>query len=80
MADRTEAAQGLEARLARLEAIVAALEHDDLELEEALRIFEEGIGHLRAVRQVLREGELRIDRLLEGEDGPIVKAMGPEEG
>lgn len=59
----------LEARLSRLESIVAALERDDLELEEALRLFEEGIGHIRATRELLAAAELRITYLLENDDG-----------
>jgi len=51
--------------LSRLEAIVGALERDDLELEEALALFEEGIGCVRSAREILRVAELRIERLLE---------------
>lgn len=54
----------LETHLARLEAVVTALEREDLELDAALRLFEEGIGHLRAARQILRESELRVEHLL----------------
>lgn len=72
---------GLETRLSRLETIVAALEREELELEEALRLFEEGIGHLRAAQEVLRQSELRIDRLLEdGKGGVTLEAMGRGEG
>ncbi|HEX6940697.1 MAG TPA: exodeoxyribonuclease VII small subunit [Longimicrobiales bacterium] len=56
---------GLEARLHRLETIVAALEREDLELEEALGLFEEGIGHLRAAQELIRRTELKIERLLD---------------
>lgn len=59
---------GLEARLARLEAIVARLEQPDLELEEALALFEEGVAHLRAAREVVQHTELRVQRLLEEAD------------
>jgi exodeoxyribonuclease VII small subunit len=59
----------LEARLTRLDAIVAALESDGLELEQALALFEEGVGHLRAAEQVIRAAELRIEQLLEGPTG-----------
>jgi len=59
----------LEARLVRLEAIVAALEREDLELEEALRLFEEGVGHIRATRELLATAELRITYLLENDAG-----------
>jgi exodeoxyribonuclease VII small subunit len=60
-----EAPLRLELRLHRLEAIVAALERDELELEEALALFEEGVAHLRAAESELRRTELRIEHLLE---------------
>ena len=72
----------LEARLTRLDAIVAALESDGLELEQALALFEEGVGHLRAAEQVIRTAELRIEQLLEGVAGepalaPTTRPTGP---
>ena len=70
--DTDVAGAGLEARLARLEAIVAALEADDLELEEALALFEEGIQHIRHASELLRRAELRVEQLLAGEDGSVV--------
>ena len=54
---------GLEARLQRLDDIVAALEREDLELDDALKMFEEGIAHLRAAQAVLNTAELRIENL-----------------
>lgn len=75
MTDEAVAEMRLEVRLSRLEAIVSALEREDLELEEALELFEEGIGHLRAAREVLERAELRIERLLEGPDGPVLEPM-----
>lgn len=68
---------GLETRLIRLESIVAALEHEELELEEALRIFEEGIGHIRATREILATAELQIEKLLDEAEGK--EAIEPEE-
>ncbi len=59
--------EGLEAHLSRLEEIVDALEGDDLELEAALELFEEGIGHLRGARTILEATELRVEELLETE-------------
>ncbi len=59
----------LEARLTRLDAIVAELESDDLELEQALALFEEGVAHLRAAETIVRTAELRIEQLLEGPAG-----------
>lgn len=70
---------GLEARLHRLDQIVAALEREDLELDEALRLFEEGVAHLSAARAVLSTAELRIERLIQNAAGvrtePIVGGL-----
>ena len=54
----------LEARLRRLEEIVAALEADDVELEKALALFEEGVAHVREAERVLAETELKVEELL----------------
>jgi exodeoxyribonuclease VII small subunit len=67
----------LEVRLIRLEEIVAALEREDLELEEALRLFEEGIAHVRSVRTTLAEAELRIEHLLAEEPESVVPGRSP---
>ena len=58
---------GLEVRLKRLEQIVAALEADDLELERALALFEEGVAHVRAAEKILAEAELKVEELLQGD-------------
>ena len=59
-----ESEPGLERRLKRLEAILSALEADELELEKALELFEEGVSHVRAAEKVLAETELRVEELL----------------
>jgi len=56
----------LEARLRRLEEILARMESDEVALEEALRLFEEGVGHVRAAEEVLATAELRVEELLAG--------------
>ena len=61
--------QSLEARLKRLEQIVSALERDDIDLDEALKLFEEGIAELRAAQDVLNTTELRIEKLIENAAG-----------
>ena len=58
----------LEARLKRLEEIVTALDSDELELEKALALFEEGIGHVKGAEELLSEAELRVQELLGDED------------
>ena len=68
--------ESLEWRLARLDAIVAELEREGLDLDQALSLFEEGVGHLRSAEQVIRAAELRIDRLLENAAGePVLAPM-----
>ena len=62
----------LEARLARLEEILARMESDDVELEEALALFEEGVVHVREAEKVLSETELKVEELLaSGETRPV---------
>lgn len=55
----------LGARIHRLQRIVADLDREDIELEDALKLFEEGVAHLRAAGALVEQTELRIDRLLE---------------
>lgn len=62
----------LEARLRRLDEILARMESDDVALEEALRLFEEGVTHVREAEKVLSEAELRVEELLaSGETRPL---------
>ncbi len=64
-----------EQSLARLEQIAAALDRDDLPLEEALRLFEEGIQRLREAGAALSDAEGKVRTLLEQADGAFqVKA------
>ena len=58
-----------EERLARLEAIAAELEGDDLELAKALALFEEGIENLRAAAEELAKADVRVQKLVERVDG-----------
>jgi exodeoxyribonuclease VII small subunit len=58
-----------EARLKRLEAIVGELESDEIELERALALFEEGVTCLRAATEELGKVEARVQRLVERADG-----------
>lgn len=62
----------LEARLRRLDEILAKMESDDVALEEALRLFEEGVTHVREAERVLAAAELRVEELLAtGETRPL---------
>lgn len=72
-------APGLEARLARLEAIVERLEREDLDLEAALALFEEGIGHVREANTILERTRLRVEKLVVELDGSVTTERGPAE-
>jgi exodeoxyribonuclease VII small subunit len=58
-----------EVRLKRLEQIVGELESDQIELERALALFEEGVSCLRAASEELGKVEARVQRLVERADG-----------
>lgn len=58
-----------EQTLDRLEAIAAQLERDDLPLEQALKLFEEGIARLREASTALADAEGKVRTLIEQADG-----------
>lgn len=58
-----------EASMERLEAIAARLEDEELELDAALALFEEGIAELRAASAMLSQAESRLKQLNEAADG-----------
>ena len=64
MAEAGEQEVSLEARLRRLEEILARMESDQVPLEEALNLFEEGVSHVREAERVLAAAELRVEELL----------------
>jgi len=70
----------LEARLRRLEEIVGQLEAEELELDRALAIFEEGVVHVREAEKALAAAELRVEELLgEGDQQSTRPLEGLEE-
>ncbi|HEX8848894.1 MAG TPA: exodeoxyribonuclease VII small subunit [Gemmatimonadaceae bacterium] len=75
MTDPTEGAnggEGVEDQLRRLEAIVDELSGDGIELDAALRLFEEGVARLRAVTERLAGAEARVKQLSEEADGSFI--------
>jgi exodeoxyribonuclease VII small subunit len=61
----------LEEDLGRLDAIVRALETEDVDLDRALALFEEGVERLRTARERLGEAELRLRQLRETAGGEL---------
>jgi len=57
--------------LARLEEIVRQLEADDVDLDAALALFEDGVRRLRAARERLTTAELTVQSVLEEAKGDL---------
>jgi len=57
--------------LSRLEATVQSLEAGDLPLEEALKVFEEGIRLSKSCLKTLEETERKVEILVEGKNGKM---------
>ena len=64
MGDDSRLGPGLDARIARIEEIVRLLDSDSLGLDDALTLFEEGVGHLARAREILAATELRIEEMV----------------
>lgn len=62
-----------EEALGKLEAVVSRLEGGDLPLEEALRIFEDGIRLARVCAARLEDAERRVRLLTQAPDGTDVE-------
>ncbi len=58
-------------QLERLEEIVRRLESQDLDLDEALKLFEEGIERLRQARERLTAAETKVKQVLADHAGHL---------
>ena len=58
-----------ESSLKKLEEIVTELESGDLPLEKSIKAFEDGIKLTRHCRKLLTEAELKIEKLVDSDDG-----------
>jgi len=56
-------------QLDRLEEIVRRLEAEELDLDEALKLFEEGIERLREARERLTTAEAQVKQVLSDKAG-----------
>jgi exodeoxyribonuclease VII small subunit len=66
---RAEDPESVEVQLRRLESIVDQLAGDGIELDAALKLFEEGVGRLRAVTARLSQAEAQVKTLVEESEG-----------
>ena len=60
-----------EEKLAELEKVVESLEGGDLALEDALALFERGIGLTRELSKQLDQVEKKLEVLVRGADGSL---------
>ena len=61
-----------ERSLARLEEVVRRLESPQLSLDDAMKLFEEGVALSRECQKQLEEAEGRVEILLKNADGKLV--------
>jgi len=71
MTREAKAPSPLAAALRRLEEIVRALESEETDLDQALALFEEGVGLLKDARSRVEVAELRVQRVLEDAAGDL---------
>jgi exodeoxyribonuclease VII small subunit len=62
----SEADLTFERALEELETIADALEQNDLDLDQALRLFERGIDRLRTAGRLLDSAHGRVEELVQG--------------
>jgi exodeoxyribonuclease VII small subunit len=60
-----------EAALEEMEEIADSLERDDLDLAEALRLFERGVERLRAASRLLEDAHGKVEELVQGAAGSL---------
>lgn len=68
---KTPAERSFEQALKELEARVQRLEGGEIELETALKLFEEGVALVRECHERLDAADARIVALSQGPDGPV---------
>ena len=71
MTREAKAPSPLAAALRRLEEIVRALESEETDLDQALALFEEGVGLLKDARSRVEVADLRVQRVLEDAAGDL---------
>jgi exodeoxyribonuclease VII small subunit len=69
MSSEMSPGSSFEASITRLEEIVEQLDGDHLPLDDALRLFEQGLAELRAATAELSRAEAQVRQLVEQADG-----------
>ena len=71
--------QSFEASMVRLEQIVRAMEKGDVELEESLKLFQEGTELIRRCGKLLDDAELQVKKIMTAPDGSPVEEVFTDE-
>jgi exodeoxyribonuclease VII small subunit len=79
MAKKDQTEPSFEVALKRLEEVLDSLEHGNLNLEESVKAFEEGVALVRLCHGRLDEVERRVELLLKDEAGRFITKPFPEE-
>ena len=79
MAKKDQPEKNFEGALKRLEEVLESLEHGNLNLEESVRAFEEGVKLVRFCHDRLDEVERRVELLLKDEAGRFFTKPFPED-
>lgn len=66
---KPSAADSFEDKLGALEALVEKMESGDLQLEEALKNFEQGVALARECQTALKDAEQKVEILINAETG-----------
>lgn len=65
-----------EAAMERLEQIVRAMERGDVQLDESLKLFQEGTELVRTCSKMLEDAQMQVKMVLTAEDGsPVLEDM-----
>lgn len=68
-----------EASIQRLEQIVRAMERGDVELEESLKLFQEGTELIRSCGKLLENAQLQVRKIMTAPDGSPVEEVFQDE-
>ncbi len=64
--------RNFEEQMNRLEEIVGQLESEEVSLEKALELFEEGTAIVRSAQKKLKESQLKVQKVLGEKDGEVI--------
>lgn len=69
-----------EQSMQRLEQIVRAMERGEVELEESLKLFQEGTELIRSCGKLLEDAQLQVRKIMTAPDGsPVEEAFRDEQ-